>query len=89
MIYKYNDQIWEKEQSDHCRVMVEQKQHWNYRILNYRINLGNILRQHLIKIKITTIKILCCVGSSLIKKIKSSTKVPRRLGTRHMILYYQ
>ena len=30
ILCKFNDQIWKKkEHSDHCRVMVEKKQHWN------------------------------------------------------------
>ena len=29
ILYKYNDQICKKERNDHCRVMVEKKQHWD------------------------------------------------------------
>ena len=38
------------------------------------------------RLKSPTIKILCCVGISLINKIKLSMKVPRGPGIRH---YYQ
>ena len=44
--------------------------------------LGNIWS----RLKSTAIKILCCVVISLINRIKSSMKKPRRSGTRYTII---
>ena len=101
-----------KEQSDHCRVMVEKKTALEFEVSKTRSNdplciwvehcrswdrlkfwikgsplaifSGNIWS----RLKLPTIKILCCVGSSLINKIKSLMKLAKRPG-RYTIHYYQ
>ena len=55
------------------------------KILNKRTNFGNILRHHLIKIKIKNNQCSCCAGCSLINKIKSSMKLHREPGMRYAI----
>ena len=55
------------------------------KIFNHRFNLATFSSNIWSKLKSPTIKILSCVGSSLIKQMKSSVKVPKGPGIRYSI----
>ena len=47
-------EIWEKEESDHCRVTAEKKQYWNLKQQTLEPTLPNIFEMNIVKFLIVT-----------------------------------